>query len=84
MSVVEEEIMHAKATARARIARLRARQRRDQQRLDAAVLEILRGRVRPEALAAIEAEAQLRLDTESAKRSERARAARQPRGESAS
>ncbi|QMU96296.1 hypothetical protein FVO59_03040 [Microbacterium esteraromaticum] len=80
MTAVADEIVAARAAANARLARLRARQRREQERFDARVLDILRGRIRSDALAAIEAEARRQLDAERARRSERARAARKAHG----
>lgn len=79
MRNLDVEIAAARAASRKRFARLREMQRRDRIRLDSRVLAILRGKLRPADLAAVEAEAQAQLDAEAAERSRRARAARQRR-----
>jgi len=76
---LDVEIAAARAASRKRFARLREMQRRDRIRLDSRVLAILRGKLRPADLAAVEAEAQAQLDAEAAERSRRARAVRQRR-----
>ena len=75
-----DEIVAARAAANARLARLRARQRREQRRFDTRVLGILRGRIKVDAFAAIETEARQQLDAEREVRSERARTARKVQG----
>ncbi len=82
MRNLDVEIAAARAASRKRFARLREMQRRDRIRLDSRVLAILRGKLRPADLAAVEAEAQAQLDAEAAERSRRARAARQWRDDS--
>lgn len=79
MRNLDVEIAAARAASRKRFARLREMQRRDRIRLDSRVLAILRGKLRPADLAAVEAEAQAQLDAEAAERSRRARAVRQRR-----
>lgn len=79
MRNLDVEIAAARAASRKRFARLREMQRRDRIRLDSRVLAILRGKLRPADLAAVEAEAHAQLDAEAAERSRRARAARQRR-----
>jgi len=76
-SALADEIAAARVAAARRLARLRERERRAQARHDARVLAILRTRLRPDALAAVEAEARMQLDSEAAERSRRAREARQ-------
>ncbi|MFJ3028519.1 hypothetical protein ACIPEQ_06710 [Curtobacterium sp. NPDC087080] len=82
MSALDAEIVAAQVAARKRLARLREKQRRDRARVDARVLTILRGKLRPADLAAVEAEARAQLDAEAAERSRRARDARQRRADS--
>ena len=79
MRALDIEIAAARAASRKRLARLREMQRRDRARLDSRVLAILRGKLHPADLAAVEAMAQVQLDAEAAERSHRARAARQRR-----
>lgn len=77
---IDDEIAAAKVAAVRRLARLRERQRLAQARVDARVLAILRNRIQPDALQAIEAEAVRQVESEVAERSRRAREARQKRG----
>jgi hypothetical protein len=79
LNALDAEIAAARAASRKRLANLREKQRRDRARIDARVLAILRGMLRPADLAAVEAEARAQLGTEAAERSRRARAARQRR-----
>lgn len=81
-SRIQREIAVTKATAARRLARLREQERRYQDRLDARVLKILRQKIRPSDLAAIEVEARAQLDAEIADRSKRARDSRSKERES--
>lgn len=75
-SRIQHEIAATKASAARRLARLREQERRFQDRLDARVLRILRQKIRPSDLVAIEAEARSQLEAEIADRSKRARESR--------
>jgi hypothetical protein len=78
ISSIAAEIAETRAAHKRKLDRLREQGRREQNALDARVLKILRGRLQPDALADIEAQAFEQLAAERSERSARARAARQP------
>ncbi|MEA9998807.1 hypothetical protein QN367_06830 [Cryobacterium sp. RTS3] len=80
MSAIAEEIAAAKTAHDRKLKRLREKAHRQEERLDARVLQLLRGRLRPDVLEAISAEALQQLESEVAVRSRRAREARQASG----
>jgi hypothetical protein len=78
-SAIDAEIAAERARHARRRARLQDKQRKEAARLDSRMLAILKAKLRPADLAAIEAQARAQLDRETAARSRRAREARRAR-----
>ncbi len=75
-SAIDAEIAAERERHARRRARLQDKQRKEAARLDSRVLAILKAKLRPDDLAAVEAQARAQLDREAAARSHRAREAR--------